>query len=821
VFFRRKNKKYDDAPINDIAATIEETERNENMKLLRHNQKCMIDRIARKVEESSFATENLISSISSISKYVEVQMESINRLLGEINTYSALAEEVSASTVNSQQSAQKTLEIARQGSIAVDNSIRAMKEIESSVGYVKKVVNTLSEKAIHINDMLKIIKDIADQTNLLSLNASIEAARAGEAGRGFAVVASEVKKLAQRSAESAEKISKTIDEINKSIKDTINAMDKSSEKVQEGVEIANDTMKVFESIIEAVNTTTDVTEQINSAISEQIKNLENVVQSAEEMNAVSEKVMSMVEMASMGTKDTKTSIEILSEVSKDLKSITNAFSDLTKNEKEKKYVIKTSTGGKLSTSDPSMAFDQQSMKIFGNIHAGLLIQGLSSSVLPGVAKSWYLEEDNLTWVFNLRKGAKFHNGREITSDDVKYCFERLLSPALNSPNSWFLATIDGADEYREGKAREVRGIKVLDRYRISIKLSAPYSGFLLNLAQTACVIMAKEDIKDGKYTGCGPYMLKEINENGCTLEAFKDYFGGTPYVDKIEITFVDNNLAQNFIDGKYDFILVDNKKDKEIIKSSRFGRNFRPQDIMMTVYCGFNLMSNSIYATDREVRKAINYAIDRRRIIDEVFGGMSKESKGPFPPSILDDQSLKGFPYNPKLAREIIKKKGVKDKLILQIKEGNGQTAPELTGEIIKQNLNDIGIECIINKVSPEKYLKPESISKCDLFLSGWIADTGDPDNYLEPLFAPSSYTNFTGYRNDNVVELMKKAKTVVNPEKRIEIYKEIQNIIIEDAPWIFLHHPQSGVVTRDGIIGVRMNSLGLIKFDDIVIENI
>ncbi|WDC84349.1 methyl-accepting chemotaxis protein [Caloramator sp. mosi_1] len=180
-----------------------------------------------------------------------------------------------------------------------------MNEIETSMNYVKDAVVSLEEKASHINDMLKIIRDIAEQTNLLSLNASIEAARAGEAGRGFAVVATEVKKLAERSRESADKISNTIQEINSSIKQTIDAIQKSNLKVKEGVEKANHTMDVFNNIIEAVNTTARTSIEIKNAIQEQTHSLEKVINSTEEMNKTSEKVMSKVESTALSTEYTK------------------------------------------------------------------------------------------------------------------------------------------------------------------------------------------------------------------------------------------------------------------------------------------------------------------------------------------------------------------------------------------------------------------------------------------------------------------------------------------------------------------------------------
>ncbi|WP_242847823.1 ABC transporter substrate-binding protein [Fervidicella metallireducens] len=541
------------------------------------------------------------------------------------------------------------------------------------------------------------------------------------------------------------------------------------------------------------------------------------------MNKISEKVMAMIETASMDTEYTKASIDTLSEVSKNLLDVTKGFKSKLQGSNTIELKIRTYINGAPSSFDPAMAFDQQSGKIFANNHAGLLIQGMSTDILPGVAKSWYVEEDNVTWIFNLRKGAKFHNGREITADDVKYSLERILTPSLNSPNAWFLSLIYGADDFQKGKTREVLGIKVLDKYRVSIKLTSPYTGFLLNLAQSCCSIMAKEEVAKGNFVGCGPFYIEKTGENECVLAAFKEYFGGSPYVDKVEIVYQDENAATNFIEGRYDFIIIDNMSAMKNIKESKYANKVRMENVMTTSYAGFNLRGNSVYARNKEVRKAINYAIDRKYIINEILGGMAVESKGPFPPSIVDNSYLPGFSYNPQKAKEILRKavSGKLDKLVILAREGSVNTTNDKITDCIVKNLKEIGIDCVIVKVPSNKYLSPESISKCDIFISGWVADTGDADNYLEPLFNPDNYTNFTGYNNPEVLELMKQAREMLNPEKRLELYKRIQNIIVDDAPWLFLHHPQSGVISRDGIAGVRMNSLGKIKYDDIFIEKI
>lgn len=789
-----------------------------------YNQRITIDKLSKRVEETGFATDTLIGIISNISKNVEQQVDSINNVIDKIENYSALAEEVYARTSDSQKIAGETLETAQQGNAAVDNIIKSMNGIESSVEYIKEVITSLSQKAMQVDEMLVIIKDIASQTNLLSLNASIEAARAGEHGRGFAVVADEVRKLAQKSNESVDKISKTIKGIKDSVEKAIEAAGISSGKVKEGADTAADTINAFKKIIESINTTAAVTGEISSAISEQTNHLGDVITSADDMKKLSEKVMSMIEVMLVNTQQTKSSIEMLNQTSKDLADITGKILMDSGSMANSSKVLKTNIARRLETMDPALSFANESSRIFANLHKGLLAFGLHADVIPAVAKSWYVEEDNVTWVFNLRKGAKFHNGREITGEDVKYSLERILSPALKSANAWFLEPIDGAIEFKEGRAKEVRGIKVLDRYRISIRLASSNAGFLLNLSQSCDVIIAKEDVEKGIYTGCGPYSIEDTNENKYILTAFNDYFGGKPYVDRIEITYGDTNPIKSFIEGKYSFVILTNTNGVKDIKNSHLAQNLKTRDAMTTQFLGFNLKSNSVFVQNRELRKAINYAVNKKRIVDEVQEGLAREAKGVFPPSIIDNSHLTGYPYSPEKAKMILQKEGFYNSSKRLVILGNQNNTGRKTGtdrmfEYVMEDLKAVGIECDMINVPPADYLTDVNIAKCDLFTMGWIADTGDPDNYLEPLFKPNIYTNFTGYNNKEVTKLMEQAKAIINPDKRINLYKKIQDIIIDDAPWVFLYHPITAYACSSEVSNLRLTPMSKVRFDDIIVS--
>lgn len=791
--------------------------KNEDLLLLKHNQNCIVNKIGIKIEETGIIADNLIGITNNITQCVAIQINSIDKLAGEIHNYSALAQEVMASTESSRQIATQTLDIAKQGSIAATDSIQAMDEISISVEEAKQIVNTLNSKAKHIDQLLTVIKEIAQSTNLLSLNASIEAARAGEAGRGFAVVAQEVKKLAQQSVQSTDYINNTINEINHSITETIDSMNKIMDKVKIGAGIAHNTSTVFNTIISAVNNNSNISTEINSAILQQSASLENVVISTEEMSHTSNQLMSISELASLYTLFTQSSLNSLCESSTGLKKITTQMLDKIQTHPYQGFILKTCLPNEITTFDPALSTQYIGGHILSNVHAGLLTIDSSGNIAPGLAKSWHLAEDN-TWIFNLRRGATFHNGREITAADIKYNYERLLSPSVKSPNAWCLQPVDGAEDFQNGKSKEVRGIKILDNYRISLKLSTPYSGFLLNLGQFYSGIVAKEEIDKGKIVGCGSYILTVQNSN-CTLDAFQDYFNGEPYIKQIQIKLTNEDIAEDFSNERYNFIFIDNKKTMEQVKNIK-NTTCNTASIMGTYYAGFNLLSNSIYTKNKELRIAMNHAINKKRMIDELLGALAIESKGPFPPKIIDDPTLAGYGYNPKLARELIAKNkpaGNNEKLKVLFREDASTILFSKITNYIIQDLQEVGIECTLVNVSSANYLSTSAIAKCDIYISRWIADTGDPDNFLQPMFAPGLESNRSSYANEIVNNKMIQAKEIINPNKRMDLYKDIQKTIVEDAPWIFLYHPNMGFSQQNTISGLKMNPLGLFRYEDII----
>jgi methyl-accepting chemotaxis protein len=178
--------------------------------------------------------------------------------------------------------------IAKEGGSMVHKTVEGINEISDIVIETSKTMQDLGNSSQHIGEVIQVINDIADQTNLLALNAAIEAARAGEQGRGFAVVADEVRKLAERTQNATKEIEEMIKEIQTRTQEAIEATNQSTEVVEKDKAMAQEAGNFLEKIIENSNSITDLIEQFASAIEEESTTSEEISRNVEAISAVAE-----------------------------------------------------------------------------------------------------------------------------------------------------------------------------------------------------------------------------------------------------------------------------------------------------------------------------------------------------------------------------------------------------------------------------------------------------------------------------------------------------------------------------------------------------
>lgn len=784
--------------------------------LMQHNQSSMITRLGSKIEETELIASSLIDTTKEINTAIEQQLLATEGVVDEISQYSALAEEVFASIENSKEITDRTLSVAEEGTLAIDKSLEAMDEISESVSTVKGSVSNLYEKSQSVDELLDLIKDIADSTNLLALNASIEAARAGEAGKGFSVVASEVKKLATRSIDSVEHISEILNEIKSSIGETTSLMDETDKRVEAGKAMSMETKKVFQTIIDAAKESTTVSDEINVAVSKQLESLENVIESTQSMNEQFSKLSGSVEITLLNTEYTSTSLKAINKLSSELRGINGSLSKDLKNLELANDVIRTYIGYPPENKDPMMAIDATEAHLYVNNHSSLTVINENGMVSPGIAKFWRVLEDQVTWEFQLRKGIKFHDGSELTADDVYFSYSRILDPKTKSPNNWILFDIAGAEDFANGEANKISGIEIINPYLIRIRLKSPYTGFLLNLGQSMCPIISKKSYKEkGLIVGCGAFVLEEEADKNITLKANENYYLGEPYVKEVKITTNTADIGERFRDGKYDFIKIE---DDSLYKEAKdAGATVDIVDMLAIYYVGFNMLSDHPIVKNRDARQALNYAINKERIVKEALGVFGSVASSPMPASMLGGHEYSPYSYDPQKAKELLKRSGVSNlRVSLAARDGNAGGLFSKILSHVTEDLEAVGIELKISDFSSAEFMSQQCHKSHDLYISRWIADTGDQDNFLAPLFTPGSSANFSSYKNSEVLDLMTSAKKMLNPTKKLEFYREISSILHEDAPWIYLFHPRVGIAYKDNIGGMNLNHLGIVRYDQI-----
>lgn len=820
MFFLRNHKHINEIKTPSKEVSIISNINREQLELLMRRQKyqnIFADKVFIQTDEALNATEILLSSVGDINVQMDKHEQHIYKTVEVSAEVGAFSEEVNASVEETMRVIDDTIDKAKIGEVAVQNVIDSIEVVYKTSEGMKAILSELSAKSKNIKGIVDTIKGIAKTTHLLSLNANIEAARAGDYGRGFSVVAGEVKKLAESSSKSADEIDKIINEITTVIDETLRIVMEGLGKTIESTDKATEAGKAINDMMSSVEKTKEISEQILKAVREQVDKNHYLVSVIEELFKVSETVKSYNENISVNAvrqhavlNTLKYSITSLNELSCTKASI----EDNNQNKTSFKMLI-----SEVSTFDPAMVTDINTYNVISSLNSGLVQCGSGIEIIGAIAKGWHLESDNVTWNFNLRRDMKFHNGRNITSKDIKYSFERLLSKKLNSPNRWFLSMVKGAESFYNGTSKEVSGIILNGEYGIKFVLDYPYASFLNNLAHISCSILPWENEQDvaRKPIGAGPYKFIEMDANRKQIvyEKFSDYALGEALIDNVILSFDSENKVEKLLNGELDYIAVGandeallKEKGYDVLKSKSIGIRF----------ISFNFRSKNPIINSKECRQAIYYCVDKEKIIKIGLGNMETPINGVFPESIFSSNSSVKNSRNINKAREFMKQSKCNGgTLTLQIiKNENKKGLHYAVAEVLAENLKEIGINLRLLETSSKEYYSEDNFSKSDLFIYGWIGDSGTADNFIEPLIDINNSSNRGKYNNLEVFNLLQDIKKTKNPYKQKELLCELEKKILSDCPWISISHICTNYAYNNRIKGLKIHPLNFIKLTEI-----
>lgn len=483
------------------------------------------------------------------------------------------------------------------------------------------------------------------------------------------------------------------------------------------------------------------------------------------------------------------------------------------------------------TLDPALYTDIYAMNVAANIFDGLVEFDKNLNVVPAIAKVWKISRDHRTYTFRLRKGVRFHNGREVKADDFVFSFSRILSPEIESPAASFFLNIIGAKEFREGKRKEVTGLTALDSYTLKVELEEPFAPFLSILAMINAKVIPKEAMSPdfGKQpVGTGPFRFRSWDPGkDIVLEANQGYFEGRPYLDALRFRIYPNieweKIFADFEKGLLEQSIVPSNRYELVISDASYRKRYKliskPQ--LNLVYIGMNAKADPF--KDHRVRQAIYYAVDRQKITQEITKRGSVPARGVLPPGIAGfDPNFRGYPYNPKKALELLAEAGYP--------EGRGLAPIEIwtvsKGESVRKELEaykhylaKVGLK-LVPRVAEnwKEFLGLINKKKVQMFYAAWYADYPDADNFLYVLFHSKSRINRMGYNNPEVDELLEQARIEKDYMQRVELYRDIQKRVMREAPIICQHVNSFSYLFQPWVKGVKLSHLGAtyLRFKDI-----
>ncbi len=476
--------------------------------------------------------------------------------------------------------------------------------------------------------------------------------------------------------------------------------------------------------------------------------------------------------------------------------------------------------------DPAKAYDTTSYEGVLQFYNQLVTyKGATNDIIPSLA-SYTISDGGKVYTFHIKK-AKFWNGNPVTAQSFITEFERVLNPVNQSGGSGFIdPLIVGSDAYAKGHAKTISGMKAINNNTLQITLQNPSATFLYVMAMPFFSAVDPSYIKahpesyvDIHPMGTGPFMLQSfVPGQKYVFVKNPNYFQkGIPYLN--QITFNINNSPQavmlNFEQGNTGLI---SWNQGGIPSQDYLPMSTNPKyskDIVKTVQVAVHYMGlNTKYGPTKNVlvRKALEFAVDKQQII-RLLGGLGVPANEPIPTSMPSayEKTLPAnatYTYNPAKAKALLKQAGYPNGFKTTIYTDNSSPDDVRIAEAVQSMFQKIGVNASINQTSWGTFLTNNETGKQSIFKLAWIEDFPDPSDFLDVLFNSNQapVNNSTNFSNKQVDALLNKGALMPAGVARDNVYKQAQNIIMSQAPWIPLFYPIYPAAVQPWVKGFYIN---------------
>jgi len=515
----------------------------------------------------------------------------------------------------------------------------------------------------------------------------------------------------------------------------------------------------------------------------------------------------------------------------------------------KKTIFNINLDEGLSSLDPAFARNQNTLWMVNQVYNGLVQIDDSLKTRPCIAKNWDISPDGLLYTFHLRNDVYFHDsplfkngiGRKAVSADFVYSFRRLGDPKVASSGSWIFSD----------KIAVWDAFKAVDDTTLQIRLRQPFPPLISMLTAQYCSVVPHEVVehygKDFRQhpIGTGPFKFKYWKDGEVMVllknEKYweKDKDGSSlPHLDAIRATFIgDKQTAfMEFMSKKLDFLndIDGSYRDDILTKAGQVTQKYKDKFILNTgpylntIYLGMLVDSSLAIVKNSplknlKIRQAINYAIDKQKMIKYLRNNMGTPGTSGFIPLGMpgfSDKDVKGYSYNPDKARQLIKEAGYPDgkklpEIVLHTTVGYRSLIEYIQGQLDRVGIK-IGVE-ITQGASLRELVSKNGIN---FFYGTWIADYPDAENYLSVFYSKNKIPygpNYTGFNNKQFDALFEQAYHEANDEKRYALYRQMDNIVMQQSPVVILYYDKRVNLYQNNISGYSINGQNLLVLKRVV----
>ena len=482
------------------------------------------------------------------------------------------------------------------------------------------------------------------------------------------------------------------------------------------------------------------------------------------------------------------------------------------------------------TLDPALAGDSTSINYILQIFSGLVTFDNDLEVIADVAESWEVSHDNLIYTFYLRDDVYFHNGDKVKAEDFKYSWERACNLLTESQTaSLYLGDILGVDDVLSGYTDTISGVVVTDEYTLQVTLEKPVNYFLEKLSYPVSFVVDEKNVSGDQYwwinpNGTGPFKLWDWKEGSeLVLQGNDSYYGNKAKLDYVVYNILSGIEFDMYETGEIDVCSVGYNNIYRVTDTDgEFYSQLYSSPELSLMYICFNC--NQPPFDDVNIRRAFAGSIDKTKLVSLVFNDTVIKADGIIPVGMPGyNENLSALPFDIQQSFDFIADSSYGDisnlPEILVTNGGYGARISTILEAVINEWRINLGIEIAVRQLDPNQFLYDILTEKNSMFFWGWSADYPHPQNFLEILFSTGSVGNYGEYSNTEVDTLLELAAVEGNEEISTELYRQAEQILVNDAACIPLYFDRNYILVKPYVGGYKLNALGMVKLNEVYLE--